>query len=1623
MSTHDSQVNAFGNAMDSVSGQADAFPGEAYAKNALKDYNARIAADPDYLVNLYTKQVKPNFQSCVTNVNNEALEAYNKALADMHAAGIVSILPLDTKITSGLREIQQRVSISKPTPNCAMCAAKDTLLIKYALQDLQANDVPVGNLKVQLVPLQSKTYYAGGSKTEQFEAVELSAEEKEKYTFNLDDNGEKLLNWSEEIYHKYAKYRVIVSPVSKEDMKAWKAAYQQVVDGLSQQLDKIWNSDLFPEWERFKALPDAVKRKELAFAYQTGEGDALIETVTDIREWIDNFSKESPTDNKDTLQVLQDEFLIYITCYYAACWIQLLPPTYQAHFQGKKREELMIAVASFTAELAVGTAIFNAAAKIASLTVKLAKTAPSLQNMFDSLSSVIKPTLKNKALSGGTSTVISVNQRSAILTLKRPLRSITQWLEDTKAFISSKMPKTQKGAPDPKGGPTSGDPISMATGEELLSLDDASLAGSFPFVWKRFYRTSAVELDRGLGQGWSHSLNHYLSFSDDEVVWFDDENRLTSFPLPTEFEPAIVNPLAEAAIYKGQSDNQYILSQSNNLGFYHFVRENDIAFLEAITDKYGHRLTLVYDANRRLIALNSATGERRLGFIYAEHAPEHIMVVELQHKTIQKTWEPLLTLVRYSYNAAGQLISVTNAAGETERYDYNELHVIQKRIMAGGAEFSWVWEGIGAESRCLHQKGNFAQLDERYHWGDESVTVTMGDGSQKSYAYDNGMLISMVSPDGGETRYEYNSLGLKVAEIDPLGQVTQFSYTLNNELKTVIYSDGRRRDSQWRNGNLIQLEEGEQIWRYKYNQFGDVTEEVDPQGLITRTVYNEQGQKIECHYPDGISQHWQWGELGELLEERLSDGRLRQYAYDSQLRVAQQVNELGRATSYQYDPLGRIVAIIFPDNSTRTYQYNAYGKLKELCDEAGRITRYECGSPLHLLTQKTLPDGSVLKYRYDNVHLQVSDIENQKGEHYRLGYSPTGLVNQEIGFDNIKTTYAYDLNGKLIEKREFGDQHESEPLVTQYIRDPMGRLVRKVLPDGVEENYRYDGYGRLVEMLEGDSVLAWEYDLVGRLTAEHQNWATLRHRYSPKSGHLDQTQLPDGQIVGYRHIDGLLRGITLDDNPIAAFNYDNSGRERERRQGNGLINRFQYDELGRLSQHYLRQGMGFDDNPQILWQQDYQYQADGELAKVVGTHARDYQYDDVGQLTSVGYPEANKEHHHGHHVEVFKYDASGNRVSDNNSAIGNRLAFFGDRHFEYDRFGNLIAERRGTAHKLLTTYEYDCRHRLIKHTSPNGRVSTYTYDGFNRRTSKTVDGDKTEFIWQGNKLIVESSDNDRQWRSYLYEPDSFRPLALVEGNAVESQKTRTYWYQNDHLGTPHSLTDSLGNLVYSCSYNAYGQVLTEVQHQQEEKGLRVETNLRFQGQYWDEETGLHYNFNRYYDPRLGRYLTQDPLGLVGGDNSYRYCQNPVNWVDVLGLLNTQSTGNESILNNKVEDFAEGAAFGGQLYPPDKMRQLVAYLERRNVSVFGTHGNPSFSGAADGTGQILLPANPTVLQVKHELSHYLDFRNMGYTEYKALGRTGREEAVLLRLKNNRTWNTLNDSEKKFSIDYVERLKNE
>nr|WP_244858303.1 RHS repeat-associated core domain-containing protein [Pseudomonas sp. PP3] len=343
----------------------------------------------------------------------------------------------------------------------------------------------------------------------------------------------------------------------------------------------------------------------------------------------------------------------------------------------------------------------------------------------------------------------------------------------------------------------------------------------------------------------------------------------------------------------------------------------------------------------------------------------------------------------------------------------------------------------------------------------------------------------------------------------------------------------------------------------------------------------------------------------------------------------------------------------------------------------------------------------------------------------------------------------------------------------------------------------------------------------------------------------------------------MLTAIDLNGSRLSSHQFE-FGRERQRQQGL-LHSDFAYDEQGRLQAHAVRQAQ------RPLYRRDYAYSANGNLAQVNDTRhgERHYQYDPLDRLTGV-------RHARDQHPENFSHDPAGNLLIHDRPGPwhlkGNRLLRHADRHYTYDAYGNLVRERRG---ENVTEYRYDSQHRLTGFTSPDGRETSYRYDAFGRRIAKTVDGQTTQFFWQGDHLIAESSQT--HYRSYLYEPGSFRPLALLDGKGPKH--ACPFYYHLDHLGTPQELTDYSGEIVWSARYTGYGKV-SQITHG---GGEQLEQPLRFQGQYFDAESGLHYNRHRYYHPDTGRYLTPDPVKLAGGLNAYRYTPNPTGWVDPLGL--------------------------------------------------------------------------------------------------------------------------------------------
>jgi RHS repeat-associated protein len=263
-----------------------------------------------------------------------------------------------------------------------------------------------------------------------------------------------------------------------------------------------------------------------------------------------------------------------------------------------------------------------------------------------------------------------------------------------------------------------------------------------------------------------------------------------------------------------------------------------------------------------------------------------------------------------------------------------------------------------------------------------------------------------------------------------------------------------------------------------------------------------------------------------------------------------------------------------------------------------------------------------------------------------------------------------------------------------------------------------------------------------------------------------------------------------------------------------------------------------------------------------------YTYDGLYRLAGAASPVLPQEN--------YTYDPVGNRLTSTAATnwtynANNELQSYNGVTFQYDQNGNTTQRNdNGTVQNFL----YDEDDRLTEVKDGNGAVvATYYYDPFGRRLWKEVGGTRTHSMYADEGLIAEFDGTGSETKSYGYAPNSTwttNPLFMKEG-------TQYYFYHNDHLGTPQKMTSVNGSTVWSAKFESFGRAIID-------PISLIQNNLRFPGQYYDQETGLHYNYHRYYDSGSSQYTSQDPIGMPGGNDLFRYVSdNPVNGTDAFGL--------------------------------------------------------------------------------------------------------------------------------------------
>ncbi len=1066
---------------------------------------------------------------------------------------------------------------------------------------------------------------------------------------------------------------------------------------------------------------------------------------------------------------------------------------------------------------------------------------------------------------------------------------------------------------------------------------DAPTASTLGGYWRSSYDQNIVVNTIGKGPNKTQAANVYRA--DGKIYTFTLNNGLW------QGDPDVADQLTKTStgwryIKKNNQVEEYdesgkltkLLDQN---GLAQQLDYNAANQLVKISSSFGPSLIFNYDASGKLVSMVDAANNT---YGYNYDSIGNLVRVEY----------PDASSRQYLYENTTFPHALTGIVDENgvrfATWNYGEFGRAVSSEHAGGTEKITVLYNTDGSRIVTDTLGQI----QTYFAGNIYGTVKIGGVDTKtcptcplqdktSFNYDsNGYPNSMVDANGNTSYLAYNERGLQISHTKAVGTADTQTKTLvwheTLNLPVAIQEPGNityyKYDS---NGNVLEKRKvdsatkAEQVWTYTYTSFGAIETENGPRTDVNDITHYQ-------YFPNG--RLWRivnaMGHVLEVLEYDLhgrpvklkdENAVITAISYDLRGRLTKQ-DVGGQITVLNYDNKGRLSQASLPDQTTISYEYDEADRLVLKRDHWNNQTRYQYDSNSHLIGQSShAPDGT---------------LQQQQN----WGYDPTGKLISATGAAGQVTRYSYDNNGNLTGVTDANNQHTARnvdaldrPVSTQYpdtgvvgkVYDKQDNLLAVTDAEGHSTRYRYNGLGQRVETNSPDTGISrYSYDQAGNLINEVQaSGKSVTYQYDLLN-RLTQAAYSDGTSVNYQYDNcsnavGRLCSITGPDFS-SSWRYDAQGHVAERRENSGTINAvvgYQYNALGQLSGMTYPSGKTVSyryaagrvdqvsSNGGVLVDQvtynaanqvtgwrwangtltQRSYDQDGRLIRQsLADQERSLSYDWVGNLLSIndgldlhgyGYDPMNRLVSATDDNLRYAYDRNGNRLTANSSTAvenysynpaGNQLAAVQGgvvKNYHYDEAGNTLSDG---AH----VYRYDGKSQLAEITG----VAFYLYNGLGQRTAKNSSGILTHYVYDEKARLIgeyNATGQASQETVYLFG----QPIAVLKGADV-------YAVHTDHLGSPRKITNPSGNTVWQWQDKPFGD--SPVNPNPDGDGVAFEYNLRFPGQYFDAETGLHYNYHRYYDPQIGRYLTSDPIGLAGGINTYEYVGgNPVNFIDPLGL--------------------------------------------------------------------------------------------------------------------------------------------
>ncbi|GHH80971.1 hypothetical protein GCM10018793_37380 [Streptomyces sulfonofaciens] len=909
--------------------------------------------------------------------------------------------------------------------------------------------------------------------------------------------------------------------------------------------------------------------------------------------------------------------------------------------------------------------------------------------------------------------------------------------------------------------------------------------------------------------------------------------------------------------------------------------------LADVTNSCGRPMTFTYDEERRVTSWTD-TNARSYTYEYdpqgrcvAEGGEAGHMTLRLAYETDLETGLHVTTTAtpdgctrRFFINSDCQVIAESDTLGNVTHYHYDRHHRLLSQTDPLGHTTAFHYDPAGNLTRVVRPDGRESRAEYALLEADHSETdgqVGIGDADSAmpaGHLMPAALPVRVSGPDGLTWHQTYDTRGNRTTLTDPTGATTTYSYDEAGHLTSVTDAMGHRTD-------------------IRCNRAGLPLEIRDPLGTVTRYEHDAFGRLITLTDPLGAVTRLEWTVEGYLARRTGPDGAVEAWTYDGEGNCTSHTDPVGGTTLFEFTHFDLLTARTDPSGARHEFSHNTRLLLTRVTNPQGLTWDYEHDSEGRL-TAETDFDGRRLTYTHDQVG-RLASRTNTLGETITFEHDALGRVTRKDAAGGV-TTYTYD----------FTDQ-----------------LAQATGPDGTTMTLLRDQYGRVQSETVDGRVLAYGYDALGRRT---------------------RRTTPSGVESAWAY-DAAGRPATLTTaGRTLTFDRDAAGRELARHLGQGAAGpgvtlAHTFDQLGRLTSQSLYQRPSEARGGRAVAHRTYTYRADGSLTGIEDTRTgtRRFELDRAGRVTAV---------HAANWSERYAYDEMGNQTEaswpeshpgrearGSRAYTGTRVTRAGDVHYTHDAAGRITLRRKARLSRKpdIWRYTWDAENRLTGLVTPDGSRWRYTYDPLGRRTAKqrlAGDGEtvieQTTFTWDGTTLCEQVTTGDAQPHpvTLTWEHNGLHPLTQTEriipsaagaelaGVSPASSSSlsmlttltsatpeedrpadvtsddeiasRFFAVITDLVGTPTELIDDQGTVAWRTRTTLWGTTTWN-------RSAITYTPLRFPGQYYDPESGLHYNFFRHYDPEVARYVTPDPLGLGPAPNPVTYIHNPLQWTDSLGL--------------------------------------------------------------------------------------------------------------------------------------------